>query len=865
MKRFKYALTLHLLIATFTFVQAQQISGFIYDEREAPIAYANIFVQQIQSGTSSDENGYYLLTLDPGEYNLIFSALGYESKEIKLFVGDEGLERSVILQTSNIELQEVMVRASKKDPAYAIIQKAAENKKKFLRQVDSYRTEIYVKATEEIEKHERKKEEKEEVVTVETNAERDPFAEAETAAQAKMPDINLLEMQVTLNYQQPNQYKEERNAYKAYGSKAGLYVPQFGRTDLNFYRNLINPQDLVEAPIISPISKTAVLSYKYKLIETKAENGVLVHKIRVTPRKLGNSTCKGFIYINEGIWNINRVDLEFPKGGLKLYDRFSIKQTYEQIEDSLWIPARQEFYYETKQGRKKTFKGNTALFYKNYEKDYAFPDKFFGNEIAITTEAAYERDSTYWQSVRSEPLSGKVKEMVAYRDSVEAIYNSPEYKDSLDRAFNKITFLELLGEGVAFRNHRKQHQFDLGSIPSLLEFEVVGGFRINPYFSYFKKWKDQRRLWTSVSTSVGLRNQDLQGSVFVQHFYDPKRIASFAVDVGRQFESFNPYDAILNQLSLSNYYLEDAVSFRHRFEVFNGFFFRSNFYYADRQSIQGLKGSRWIEALIDDNGATLDFEPHQAFVSHLYFSYTPFQRFMTEPHRKVILGSRWPTFSLRHRRGWKGPLGSDVNFDYLEFAISQDVQMGTLGNSKYRGEFGKFVNTKRLHFVDWKRFRESDRFLFSDPLHSFQSLNKSFTIFDLFVEAHHIHHFNGALINNIPLIKKLRIRTVAGAGFLWAKEGLIITQAGGTEGDTPPPAEVLNFFNDLDTGKQEIIRNFRYQEAFVGIERVFKLGVRRRLRIGAYGVFAKASDSAATSEFKISFDVIDTWDRNWDF
>ncbi|MEM9887754.1 MAG: DUF5686 and carboxypeptidase regulatory-like domain-containing protein [Bacteroidota bacterium] len=840
----KYLL-LFLCLCAFGLLQAQQISGFVYDDEDAPIPYANIFIQQLETGTSTDENGYYYMALDPGEYNLVFSALGYKSKKVKLFVGDEGVERSIILKSSSVELQEIVVKASKKDPAYAIIQKAAENKKKFLKQVESYRTEIYVKATEEVENHLLEKEKKEEVVSIETSPEEDPFELAEAEQKEKLPNINLLEMQLTLNYQQPNRYKEERNAYKAYGTKAGLYVPRFGQSDMNFYRNLIHPQDLVEAPLISPISKTAILSYKYKLIESKEEEGVLVHKIKVIPRKSGNSTFKGFIYINEGIWNINRVDLELPKGGLKFYDQFKIKQNYEQIAEELWIPYRQEFYYETKQGRKQTFKGNTLLFYKNYEKDYVFPDKFFGNEIAVTTQAAYERDSTYWNQVRTEPLTGEIKKMVAYRDSVEAVYNSPEYKDSVDQAFNKVTFLEIVWDGVSFRDHRKQHQFFVGSLPSLIDFEVVGGFRVNPYLSYFKKWQDERRLYITLSNSIGLRNQDVQGNWYLWHMYNPKKVGSMSVDIGRDFQSINPYDAFLNQLNVSNYILRDAIRLRHRIELFNGFFWNVNLRYADRKSISGFDGRSFLnEFEFIEQEAVLEFEPYQTFISSLYFSYTPFQKFMTEPNRKVILGSKWPTFTLHYRKGWDGPLSSDIDFDYLEFSISQDVQMGTIGNSKYKAETGKFINSRDLPFVDLKRFRESDRFLFSDPLNSFQSLNQSFAALDLFTEVHHIHHFNGALVNNIPLVKKLRLRAVMGAGFLWTKEGLVINR------------------NDLT---QAVVRNFRYQEGFAGLERIFKLGARRRLRIGAYGVFAKASNGPATSEFKISFDVIDTWDRNWDF
>ncbi len=140
------------------------------------------------------------------------------------------------------------------------------------------------------------------------------------------------------------------------------------------------------------------------------------------------------------------------------------------------------------------------------------------------------------------------------------------------------------------------------------------------------------------------------------------------------------------------------------------------------------------------------------------------------------------------------------------------------------------MNTKELKIVDLKRFRQSDPFLYSNPLHSFQALDTAFATTNLFIEFHHIHHFNGAIINNIPLIKKTRIRMVAGGGILWVKEN-----------------------------------SFRHGELFAGIERVFKIGKRRRMRLGFYGVFAKSNFSKATVSYKISFDIIDTWKKDWSF
>ena len=43
----------------------------------------------------------------------------------------------------------------------------------------------------------------------------------------------------------------------------------------------------------------------------------MVYKIKVTPRKAGNSTCKGHVFVNDSLWNIDQLELTLDKGGLK--------------------------------------------------------------------------------------------------------------------------------------------------------------------------------------------------------------------------------------------------------------------------------------------------------------------------------------------------------------------------------------------------------------------------------------------------------------------------------------------------------------------------------------------------------------------
>jgi len=821
-----------------TQLSAQSISGHVYSMDNEPLPYANIYIRELQTGTITDENGYYYMALTTGgEFQIAVSSLGYETLDMLIVVTDEDLKKTLFLKTSSLQLEEVIVRASRRDPAYAIIQNAIDNKKKYLRAVNSYRTDIYVKAVEEIEKKSRRK--KVEAVPTDDyqtdginimgGEPTSTMAEAQKENQALMNKLNMLEMQVTLNYQYPKSYKEERTAYKVYGDKRGLFIPLFGETDFNFYRNMVRLTGIAETPIISPLSNTSILSYKFKLIDTKAEGNVLVHKIKVIPRKSGNSTVNGYIYINDGLWNINRVDFEFTKGGLRFFDKFSLQQSYEQLEDSLWIVNRQRFDYETKVGRFQTFKGNTTLRFSNFQKNYEFPTKFFKNEVVVTTKEAYKRDSLYWKKLRPEALTVEQQKVVFLRDSIESITSSKDYQDSITAEFNKVTLLEIFWEGVGWRNNEKKSEVYLGSLPSLIDFSVVGGFRAGPFGYYFRRFENGQMMSASARLSYGFNNNDFTGFANGWFRYDPHRLADVRFRVSRQFQSINNFDAFLNQLRVSNYILNDEIELRHRIEVVNGLYMSTNFSFNDRKSVEDYIGNTRLEELLESE-EILIFDPYQAFISDLSLEFTPGQKYMTEPNRKIILGSNYPTFTFRHMRGWETVFGSDINFDYLEFAINQDLLLGQFGHLIYNINVGDFINTEKLQEVDLRRFRQSDPIWYSNPLRSFQLLDTALSTTDLFFEAHLVHHFNGAFINNIPLLKKTGVRLVAGGGFLWIKEN-----------------------------------NFRHQEIMVGLERVFKLGARRRLKVGLFGVAADGNYSKPDVTYKISFDLIDTWKKDWSF
>ena len=652
--------------------------------------------------------------------------------------------------------------------------------------------------------------------------------------------LNMVEINLEKHFQYPNNIKEIRNGYEKIGKPAQIYYQTTTGGDFNFYKSLVKMENLHRTPIVSPLHPSGILSYKYKLRDVIIDDQDTTYKIEISPRSVGTSTLKGYLWVLKSEWVLTRLDLSLHKGNLKKYDNFHITQEFEKI-DSFWVVSQQSFEYDTKYG-KETVKGITRVAYSDWNFNREYPDKFFSNEVGITTEEAYERDSTYWDDIRPIPLTEEEQRKKFVQDSLTAIYTSEKYLDSVDAVFNKITFLKVLYFGFEHRDRHKKTQWYLSSLVDLYEPIGMGGMRIGPGFDLFKKWENEQWIDYSGDITIGFNNADLRGSGRVYHRYNPKKFGTWSAWFSRDAEFINQYDAFLNQWNRENWYMNNQGGIWHSIELFNGFFISAGLRLEHRSAFDTTyKFNTWFDDELDQNKPTY-FDPYFAFRHNIGISYTPGQKYMSEPHRKVILGSVWPTFSLYWEKGWNGPFGSSVDFDYVSLTIDQEFQIGTMGKSKYRFKTGAFVNQDSVYYIDKKFFRQSDvgyfGWLFSPPLSSFQNIDSSYETQDLYIELHYIHHFNGSIMNKIPFMKKTGIQAVAGGGFLFLPE------------------------HD----------NYLYMEAYAGLERTFKF-LRRRWRIGTFITFSWGNNQFALPEdnkpknvrFKLAFDVMNERDLKFNF
>jgi len=116
MKTIKLTILLFIALAVFNTVPAQSIKGKIVDEVSLePLVGALIKVEGTSTGALSDVDGTYSVeNLKPGNYNLLFSFIGFNSKHIKnvKVESDKVTVIDVVLTVNGLTTEEIVVEAT---------------------------------------------------------------------------------------------------------------------------------------------------------------------------------------------------------------------------------------------------------------------------------------------------------------------------------------------------------------------------------------------------------------------------------------------------------------------------------------------------------------------------------------------------------------------------------------------------------------------------------------------------------------------------------------------------------------------------------------------------------------------------------
>ena len=823
-----------------------QITGLVVDTAKAPLPLVQIFDRDGAKLGQTRLDGYFNLDLRSGSYKLVFAHPDFYSTEIPLVVRYNTKDTlNIILTPKTEKIQGAEIIREYKDPAAEYMRKAIAQRDYWHSRNPNQSADIYIKAFEISEQKVKNKPAAQPDIdpldAAALNNGTDPYSEGVPVPQnsSQNPlDTNktkllnnasaFVEIAMQRDASTDGKIKETRNGVQKVGSKVGLFYLSTTEGDFNLYQNLLNVPALCPLPIMSPLSNSALLAYRFKFLGAYQHPQYgRVLRIGMNGRQTANATLSGEIHLVDTTYWILKAELKFPKHLMAEYDAMTLTQ-YQQLDsNNFLLTDSQRFFYTTKFG-KTTNKATTLVDYKKVSVVPAFPKNHFGLEVSKTTQEAYERDSTYWQQQRTQPLSQQETKFINTADSIKRVVTSDKYLDSVEAGINKVTPKSLLLEGQGYRDRKKGITMRFQPLWNIYQPWWPGGTRISLWNSFDKTFKNKKTFEFNENLSYGINNNDLRGTVYMSHMYNPYKRAMIFASVGRDFGMVNMNAAYLDLFRRNNFYQNKHVNVYHRQELINGLFVQVQGELSDRKDMSTYVFDEFGDSLFENN-LPLKFVDHRAFFASVNLSYTPFQRYMSEPKQKVILGSAWPTFSINYKQAVPGIFKSNSDFQYLEYRIDHSFPWGLMGNSELKAVSGSFVSSRNINVVDYRYQRRSDAFIFTPPMFAFQQLDSTFTTFKRFYEVHYQHSFNGSLVNKVPFLKKLSLYERAGVNLLYAPER----------------------------------RNLFFYEGYVGIDKLVRIW-RDRFKVGIYYTAGYANlFEKPRYGFKINFEYYDRLNNKW--
>ncbi|NOZ33690.1 MAG: carboxypeptidase-like regulatory domain-containing protein [Chlorobi bacterium] len=852
----KFKFLLLLLVALFNgkISNSAVISGTITDETGTPLPFASVFIKNSTTGVSANFEGKYFLELKAGTYTLIYSFLGYEKfeKKIKL-TGNQYLKINIKLKRAVSSIEEVEIVADKIDRAKRIMKNVRDKRKDYLNNVKNYQCEIYVKTS--FEKEYRAKDTfkiKHGDTTSVTNT--ISKKNHDINSYLKKDKLNLIEYIAEVYYENPDKYKESIKAFHDFSeqkplgrsitvqagipddeitpkqySASNLYLFETENTaaTFNFYKNLLDIPQLCNQPLKSPIASSSFLNYKYKYIETFTENGKKIFKLSVLPINKNAALFKGNIFIEDSTWALAAADLSINPSALMLYKNFRIIINCKQIKTGIYLPSKLNIIYTVKDG-KKNILGETKIKYQNYSVNIEINKKIFNNEIKTYEKDAFEKDSVYWAKNRLLSLKPGELKFISKTDSLQRYYKSNEFLDKQDSIFNRLYWYTPIA-GWGHKNHYTGTEFHIGGILEQLVPFGIGGYRHKLPLYFNKEFHNGMLLETTEAIDYGFNNKDLKGKLGIGLTYYPKKFIRTFIDVGNTYELINNYASFEQIFSRSNYVNTKSIQIRQRIEIINGLFAELTLLYSDQNPISDLQLSEWSKEIFGELNEPIDFKRYTKSELKLKLTYRINQKYLIKGNKKIIIGKDYPELFFTYRKGIPDILGSEVNFDYFEIGAKAEHQLARFGSSRWQITAGIFTNKQHLRLLEYKYFRGSDIIIFSDPLKSFQLLGPTLNTNNEFFRANYIHHFNGAILNKIPLISYLKISLAGGVG-------------------------TMSIPKD----------RFYHFEMFAGLERVIRIKD-QLFRLGIYAVTADNTLSNTNFTFKIGISPFNSYTKKWTY
>ncbi|HXJ98035.1 MAG TPA: DUF5686 family protein, partial [Gelidibacter sp.] len=390
-----------------------KVSGYVYDENNVSVAYANVFFKGSTEGTITDEDGKFYLESSATHNTLVVSFMGYETLEIPL-TKKVNYDLKLILKEALDQLGEVFIvtgKQSKKEsenPAIAILKKIWERKRQNgLRQFKQYQYDKYEKVEFDIN-------------TIDSALIKSKlfrgmefvFDQVDTSRVTGKTYLPIFINEASSKVYGDNLKKKEKEDLKGNknsGFSNNQIIIDFVDdlySDFDIYDNYLK---FFDKSFVSPLSRTGVNTYNYVLSDSAFIDNKWCYNIVYYPRRKNELTFKGDFWVNDTTYAIKEINMQASKSAnINWVKEIYIEQDFEVLNDSVFLIKRDYFMSDfafSKKEQSRGVYGKRTTLYDNYEFDIPKDDKFYAQEVYNFDVDVYNRDDDFWEQNRMEALS----------------------------------------------------------------------------------------------------------------------------------------------------------------------------------------------------------------------------------------------------------------------------------------------------------------------------------------------------------------------------------------------------------------------------------------------------------------------------
>lgn len=627
-----------VLLGCTAVAQRAVLSGSVKDEGGTAIPFVTVYLEGTTIGTTTNLDGQYMFDLPVGFHTVVFRCMGFATVIKSVELGGNQ-ELNITLPNQAYRLKEVEVDGNE-DPAYRIMRLAAGKRKFYQKQVDEYACRVYIKGLNYIK-----------------NAPKRILGQDITIDgldSSRSGIVYLSESVSELHFKAPDKTTERVIASKVSGNSQGFTWNNATSLHFNFYDRMYDLEGISSRNLVSPLSPSATLYYRFKYKGFFVEDSLIINRIQLIPKVTGVPLFKGDLLIQENTWRIHGADLYLTKNsGIEFVDTLKMKVNFIPLNEDVWVKGTMTFdlSFNVKLFKVKGWGSFTSV-YSDYDLGAYIPDTESPSVVEVEDEPelqnpkkekeekpnledmvrqtdpgelrdrfnnskqgalikieseANELDDAFWDSVRVVPLTTMELKDYKKKDSIEVVRETPAYMDSVDRVNNRFKAMDLV-TGYRYHNSKRNYSIQIPGVLDWLNFNPVEGYNLSlsPEFSISDK-KQKRNLTISADARYGFASTRfyLQGKVY-RRFNSFNRM-HFRVEGGHYIQQFD--QGAVRELINTGYALFYETNYmrlyRHSYgelgwgrELFNGFRLRLSAYYGHRNPLvnaTGIKG-QYIES-----------------------------------------------------------------------------------------------------------------------------------------------------------------------------------------------------------------------------------------------------------------------------